>query len=69
VKVYEIDVAGPIGPVVRSCLPAFTTRSVARMTVLTGTVNDPQVLLSAIDLLDQRGLVTLDIRVIGTAPS
>ena len=38
---YEIQVAGPIGPVAASYLPGFTTNAVPPATVLTGAVTCP----------------------------
>lgn len=53
---YEIVVAGPIGPVVASCLPGFTTVQAPAATVLTGAVSCPDDLLGVINLLTAHGL-------------
>ena len=60
---YEILVAGPIGPVVASCLPGFTTVAVPTATVLTGAVASPDDLLGVINLLTAHGLEPIDIRI------
>jgi len=63
VQEYEILVAGPIGPVVASCLPGFTTVAVPTATVLTGAVASPDDLLGVINLLTAHGLEPIDIRI------
>ena len=49
---YEIRVGGPIGRVVASCLPGFSTTAVPPATVLRGTVAAPDELRRILDLLD-----------------
>ena len=60
---YEIQLAGPIGPVAASCLPGFTTSTVPPVTVLTGSVTCPDDLLGVLNLLRSHGLVPIDIRI------
>ncbi|HEY5117371.1 MAG TPA: hypothetical protein VIJ00_17755 [Nakamurella sp.] len=60
---YEIQLAGPIGPVAASCLPGFTTVAVPPATVLTGTVTCPDDLLGVLNLLSSHGLAPIDIRI------
>jgi len=60
---YEIRVAGPIGRVVASCLPGFSTTVIPPATVLRGTVAGPDVLRRVLDLLNAHGLPPLDIQI------
>ena len=62
---YEIQVAGPIGPVARSFLPGFTTTTVPASIVLAGTVASPDELLSVMNLLTTHGGAPIDIRITG----
>ena len=55
---YEILVAGPVGPVMVTSLPAFTTA-----TVLTGTAPDAAAVRAGIDLLRANGLTLTDVRI------
>jgi hypothetical protein len=50
---YEIQVAGLVGPVARSCLPGFTCTLVPRATVLAGTAASTDDLLDVINVLRQ----------------
>lgn len=59
---YEIRVAGPIGPVVASCLPGFSIAAIPTATVLRGTVDDPAGLRRILDLLNAHGLAPIDIQ-------
>jgi hypothetical protein len=58
---YEIAVAGPIGPVTRSCLPGFTSAMLPPTTVLAGTVASTDKLLKVIDLLTTHGAAPIEI--------
>ena len=58
---YEIQVAGPIGPVVASSLPGFTFLKMPTGTILAGTAACPDDLLSVLSLLDGHGLALTDI--------
>jgi hypothetical protein len=58
---YEIQVAGPIGPVVASSLPGFSFLTVPPGTILAGTVAGPDELLGVIGLLDGHGLALTDL--------
>ena len=58
---YEIQVAGPIGPVVASSLPGFTFLKVPTGTILAGTVARQEDLLRVIDLLNGHGLALTDL--------
>jgi len=60
---YEIQVAGPIGPVVASALPEFTAMVVSTVTVLGGTVACPDELSSVVDLLGAHGFACVELRV------
>jgi len=60
---YEIRVAGPIGRVVASCLPGFSTTAVPAATVLRGTVAGPDELRRILDLLNAHGLPPIDIQI------
>ena len=60
---YEIQVAGPIGPVVASALPEFTAMVVPTVTVLGGTVACPDELRSVVDLLTAHGFAPVELRV------
>ena len=60
---YEIEVAGPIGPVVASALPGFTATAVPMVTVLGGTVACSAELRSIIDLLGAHGFACVELRV------
>ena len=66
---YEIQLAGPIGPVAASCLPGFTTSTVPPTTVLTGTVTCPDDLLGVLNLLSSHGLAPIDIRIDPASPA
>jgi len=55
---YEILVAGPVGPVMVTSLPAFTAA-----TVLTGTAPDAAAVRAGIDLLRANGLTLTDVRI------
>jgi hypothetical protein len=60
---YEIQVAGLVGPVARSCLPGFTCATVPRATVLAGTAASTDDLLRVINLLTAHRLTPFDIRI------
>ena len=60
---YEIEVAGPIGPVVASALPEFTAMVVPTVTVLGGTVACPDELSSIIDLLGAHGFACVELHI------
>ena len=60
---YEIQVAGPIGPVVASALPGFTATVVPTVTVLGGTVACSAELRSIIDQLGAHGFACVELRV------
>lgn len=62
---YEIQIAGPIGPVARSFLPGFTTTTVPPGTVLVGTAASPDELLSVINLLTTHGADPIEIWITG----
>ena len=58
---YEIRVAGPIGPVVASSLPAeFRVTALPTSTVVSGTVTDTAELLTVLNLLNAHGLTPID---------
>jgi hypothetical protein len=60
---YEIGIAGRIGPLLRSCLPELTPTTEGESTVLTGTVHGPEELRHLLDLLDAHGLPPRDVRI------
>ena len=60
---YEIQVAGPIGPVVASALPEFTATVVPTVTVLGGTVACSAELRSIIDLLGAHGFACVELHI------
>ena len=60
---YEIEVAGPIGPVVASALPGFTATVVPTVTVLGGTVACPDELSSVVDLLTAHGFAPVELHI------
>ena len=60
---YEIEVAGPIGPVVASALPGFTATVVPTVTVLGGTVACPDELRSVVDVLTAHGFAPIELRI------
>ena len=60
---YEIQVAGPIGPVVASALPGFTAVQVPTVTVLCGTVACPDELRSVVDVLTAHGFAPIELRI------
>ena len=60
---YEIEVAGPIGPVVASALPEFTAMVVPTVTVLGGTVACPDEMSSVVDLLTAQGFAPVELRI------
>jgi len=60
---YEIQVAGPIGPVVASALPEFTATVVPTVTVLGGTVACPDELSSVVDLLTAHGFAPVELHI------
>ena len=57
---YEIRVAGPIGPVVASTCPRFSTTAVLVSTLLSGTVADPDELLAVMTVLAAHGFSPFD---------
>ena len=58
---YEIRVAGAIGAVVASSLPAeFKVTAVPTSTVVSGTVTDTAEILTVLNLLDEHGLTPID---------
>jgi len=63
VKEYEILIVGPIGPVAASCLPGFSTVTVPTVTVLAGTVPDPDDVRAVTDRLRAHGLEPLAVRI------
>jgi len=60
---YEIQVAGPIGPVVASALPGFAAVQVPTVTVLCGTVACPDELRSVVDVLTAHGFAPIELRI------
>ena len=60
---YEIEVAGPIGPVVASALPGFTATVVPSVTVLGGTVACSDELRSVVDMLTAHGFAPVELRI------
>jgi hypothetical protein len=60
---YEIRVGGPIGRVVASCLPGFSTTAIPPATVLRGRVAGPDDLRRILDLLEAHGLPPIDIQI------
>ena len=60
---YEIQVAGPIGPVVASALPEFTATVVPTVTVLGGTVACSAELRGVIDMLTAHGFAPVELRI------
>ena len=60
---YEIQVAGPIGPVVASALPGFTAAVVPTVTVLVGTAVCPDQLRSVLDVLTAHGFAPIELRI------
>lgn len=60
---YEMTVGGPVGRVVASCLPGFSTTTVPATTVLRGSVTDDAALLRILDLLNAHGFPPLDIHI------
>ena len=58
----EIRVTGPIGPVVASRLPGFSTTAIPLATLLRGTINSPEELRRILDLLNKRGLAPIDVQ-------
>ena len=65
---YEIQVAGPVGPLARSFLPGFTVTTVHPSTVLAGTAAGPEALLQVLNLLTTRGAAPIDIWITGDRP-
>ncbi len=57
---YEIQVAGPIGPVVASIFPRFSVIALSVSTVLSGTVADADELLSVMTFLATQGFSPFD---------
>ena len=60
--VYEFGIAGPVGPIINSCISQATVLAVRQWTVLVGTVSGPDELQGLLDLLDAHGNPALDIR-------
>ena len=60
---YEIQVAGPIGPVVASALPEFSAVEVPMVTVLGGTVACADELRSVIEVLTAHGFPPVEMRI------
>ena len=60
---YEIEVVGPIGPVVASALPGFTAVEVPMVTVLGGTVACADELRSVVDVLGAHGFAPVELRI------
>jgi hypothetical protein len=62
-ELYEFEVTGRIGPLMRSCIPELTPTAEDQPTVLTGTARSPEDLQRVLDLLDTHGLPAQDIRI------
>jgi hypothetical protein len=60
---YEFEITGTIGPLIRSCLPELDTVTESASTMLTGTVCGPDELRRVLDLLDAHGAPALDVRI------
>ena len=60
---YEIQVAGPIGPVVASALPGFTAVQVPTVTVLGGTATCADELSRVVDMLTAQGFAPVELRI------
>ena len=60
---YQFEITGTIGPLIRSCLPELDTVTESASTVLTGTVGGPDELRRVLDLLDANGTPALDVRI------
>lgn len=61
--IYEFEISGTIGPLIRSCLPGLDTVAESEWTVLTGSVGGPDDLRRLLDLLDTHGSPALDVRI------
>lgn len=55
-ELYEFEITGRMGPLIRSCLPELTPAAADQATVLTGTAQSPEHLHRVLDLLDTHGL-------------
>ena len=62
-ELYEFEITGTIGPLIRSCLSGFDTVAETHLTVLTGTATGPADLRRVLDHLDAHGTPALDIRI------
>jgi hypothetical protein len=60
---YQFEITGTIGPLIRACIPGFDTVAESEWTVLTGTVGGPDDLRRVLDLLDQHGTPALEVRI------
>ena len=60
---YEFEITGTVGPLIRSCLPELDTVTESASTVLTGTVRGPDELRRVLDLLDTNGTPALGVRI------
>ncbi len=60
---YEIEVVGPIGPVVASALPEFSAVEVPMVTVLGGTVASADEVRTVVDVLIAHGFAPVDLRI------
>lgn len=61
--IYELQVAGPIGPLVRAALPELTARFVPTTTALAGTVRNCKDLHRMLEALAAHGLTVAEVRV------
>ena len=54
-SLYEVRIAGPIGPLIHACLPGFALVTAAESTMLTGIASGPDHLQQVLDLLAENG--------------
>lgn len=66
---YEIEIDGPIGPVVRSCLPGFSTVAVPVITVLAGSVAVQADVAALLQKLATLGLAPIDVQITAAVPA
>lgn len=66
---YEFHIAGTVGPLARAAIPGFSTVTVPRYTVLTGTVRCRADLQRLLDALDAHDTPAIDVRVTRRDPA
>jgi hypothetical protein len=61
--VYEFQVSGLLGPVLRAALPELTVSTAAASTIITGGPAEPTEIAALVGRFHEWGVVVIDVRI------